>query len=106
MSFLAAASQKSLLNMQKSFLEFSGLTLQNQIYVNKQLMSNIEQVDPENYSDDPYYMLYSQLDEEYTDQKEALENEVTLITNQINALNTQIKTEIQSSCKLNYAGGS
>lgn len=106
MSFLAAASQKALLNMQKSFLQFSGIALTNQINVNKQLMSNIEQVDPENYSDDPYYMLYSQLDEEYTEQKDSLEEEVNLITQQITALSTQIKTEMQNSCKLNYAGGS
>lgn len=106
MSFLAAASQKALLNMQKSFLQFSGIALTNQINVNKQLMSNIEQVDPENYSDDPYYMLYAQLDEEYTEQKDSLEEEVNLITQQITALSTQIKTEMQNSCKLNYAGGS
>ncbi len=106
MSFIAAASQKSLLNMQKSFLKFSGIALQNKIIINKQMMTNIEQIDPENYSDDPNFILYSQLDEEYTDQKDSLENEIELISKQISALSSQIKTEMQNSCKLNYAGGS
>lgn len=106
MSFIAAASQKSLLSMQKSFIQMSQMSLLNQININKQLMNNIETVNPDGYDSDPYYRYYALLDEQYGEQKDSLQEEYELINSQINALTTLIKSEMQSSTKLNYAGGS
>ena len=106
MSFIASASQKALLNMQKSFIEMSQISLLNQININKQLMQNIENQCGDDYDQDPYYRYYALLDEQYGEQKDSLESERTLIQEQINQLNTLVKTEMQNSTKLNYAGGS
>ena len=99
MAFLALASQKS-------FKQLEQISLINQINITEQQMANIKAAYPEDYDNSYDYIMLEQMDEEYGAQKDALEDELNEINQMIQSLTSSVKTEIQNSCKLNYAGGS
>ena len=106
MAFLALASQKSLLSLQKSFVQMQQITLMNEIDQIHTQMGLIKRENPENYGENDKYIFYEEQDETLSEQKESLDSQITEIQQMIQSLTSQVKQEIQSSCKLNYAGGS
>ena len=109
MAFLALASQKSLLSLQKNFLQFQMVSIQNQIQYATAQMTAIQREyssqDKQDYTDDADYIYYEDLDEQLSTEKDLLESQLTAIENEINGLNTLVKNNIKSSCTLNLASG-
>lgn len=73
MAFLALASQKSLLNLQKNFYNYSTTQLpirfrqtESQMVAIKKQNKDVENYDEE---DDPTYLYYEQLDEQLSSEK-------------------------------------
>lgn len=109
MAFLALASQKSLLSLQKNFLQFQMLSIQNQMQYATAQMTAIQREyssqDDQDYADDADYIYYEDLDQQLGTEKDLLESQLTAIENEINGLNTLVKNNIKSSCTLNLASG-
>ncbi len=104
MAFLAAAGQKAILTLQQNFLQFQYLQLQNKIRYTETCMDALRTSGGENYTDSAEYVYYEQLDEEYETQKDALDEQITAITNEISTLKTMVQNNIKSSCTLNLSG--
>ena len=110
MAFLALASQKSLLTLQKNFLQFQQVGIQNQIQLASAQMSAIQKEyrgcsSDESYEDDADYIYYSQLDDQLGTEKDSLDSQLTAIENEISSLKTMVNNNIKSSCTLNLSGG-
>lgn len=110
MTFLALASQKSLLSLQKSFLQFQLLRIQNDMSYYAAEMGAIkkayqEQGGDASYEDDTEYIYYEQLDEQLGSEKDSVESQLSVIENEISGLKTLVQNGIKSSCTLNMASG-
>lgn len=108
MAFLASASQKTVLKLQHNFLQFRALQMTNQIRIIKNEMDMYQQANAgsgEDYTSDPQYLYYEQMDEYYSTLKDSIDQEAQLVQQEITALENTVKQGIQQSCKLNLAGG-
>lgn len=104
MAFLALASQKSLLTLQKNFLQFQQVGIQNQIQLASAQMSAIQK-EYQSYEDDADYIYYEQLDEQLQTEKDLLDSQITELDSQISSMKTLVQNNIKSSCTLNLSGG-
>ena len=110
MAFLALASQKSLLTLQKNFLQFQMIHIMNEYQYAESKMTEIER----EYSDkegcdcttDADYIYYKDLDDQLQTEKDSIESQLTAIENEISGLKTLVNNSIKSSCTLNLAAGS
>ena len=89
MSFLALASQKAVLNMQKNFLALQQVSILNDRQVYADMMNAVKIDNPEHYSEDSTYLMYEALDEELDTAKESIEAQMTVIDNEISSLKTK-----------------
>ncbi len=112
MAFLALASQKSLLTLQKNFLQLQYIGIQNDIQYAEAQMSAIQSEFNKNsssggadYSEDPEYLAYEQEDERLSSEKDSLDSQLTAIENEISSLKTMVNNNIKTSCTLNLASG-
>ena len=112
MAFLALAGQKSLLSLQRNFLQFQILSIQNQMnYAAAQMTaiqreySSDDSEDKADYTEDADYVYYENLDEQLGTEKDLLESQLTAIENEVNGLKTLVNNNIISSCTLNLASG-
>lgn len=109
MAFLALASQKSLLNLQKNFLQLQYTSIMNQVQARESQMAAIKKEhkgDTEyDESEDATYLYYEQLDEQLSSEKDSIDTQMTAIENEISSLKTLVNNNVKSSCTLNLASG-
>ncbi|MBP3820117.1 hypothetical protein J6G99_00550 [bacterium] len=110
MSFLALASQKAMLGLQKNFLQLQLTHVQNQVNYYSAEMATIQkqyQADGKgsDYDTDPMYIEYEQLDEALESEKDSIESQLTVIENEISSMKTLVNNNIKASCTLNLASG-
>ena len=108
MAFLALASQKSLLTLQKNFLQFQMVSIQNQIQHATSQMATIERQYASwngDATENADYVYYQNLDEQLETEKDSIESQLTAIENEISGLKTLVNNNIKSSCTLNLASG-
>lgn len=104
MAFLALASQKSLLTLQKNFYQFQYISIQNQIQAATAQMTAIEREysgSNEDCTEDADYIYYSDLSDSLETEKDAIDSQLTAIENEISGLKTLVNNNIKSSCTLN-----
>ena len=109
MGFLALASQKSLLALQKNFLQFQYISIQNQIQAATAGMTAVERQyagSDEDYTEDAQFIYYEDLQEQLETEKDSIDSQLTVIENEISSLKTLVNNSIKSSCTLNLIGGS
>ena len=107
MAFLALASQKSLLTLQKNFLQYQYVSIQNQIQYATARMTEVERrhADSEgDYTEDADYIYYEDLSDQLETEKDSLDSQLTAIENEISGLKTLVNNNIKSSCTLNLIG--
>ena len=100
----------SLLTLQKNFLQFQQVGIQNQIQLASAQMSAIQKEyrgcsSDESYEDDADYIYYEQLDEQLQTEKDLLDSQITELDSQISSMKTLVQNNIKSSCTLNLSGG-
>lgn len=110
MSFLALASQKSLMTLQMSFLQLQYNSISNQIQAANSHMTEIKKRGKEANSDydesnDNEYLYYEQLDEELQTEKDSIDTQLEALKNEVSSLKTMVNNNIKSSCTLNLASG-
>lgn len=112
MAFLALAGQKSLMSLQKNFLQLQLTSIMNQVqYVASQMKaikteySGMEG-DSADYTEDADFIYYENMDSQLETEKDLIESQITAIDNEINGLKTLVTNNIKSSCTLNLATGS
>lgn len=111
MSFLALASQKSLMTLQMSFLQLQYNSISNQIQAANSHMTAIKKAGKEaegadyDESKDTEYLYYEQLDEELQTEKDSLDTQLEALKNEVSSLKTMVNNNIKSSCTLNLASG-
>lgn len=111
MSFLALASQKSLLTLQKNFLQFQLLSIQNQTNYATSQMTAIEREyagmddDEADYTEDASFIYYEDLSDQLETEKDSIESQITAMENEISGLKTMVNNNIKSSCTLNLLNG-
>lgn len=105
MAFLALAAQKSVLGLQKNFLAFRQIKVQNEILANQAAMDTYKEQLPDgtDYEEDEQYIYYEQLDERLQTEKESVDSQLTVIENELGSLKTLVNNSIKSSCTLNLA---
>jgi hypothetical protein len=109
MAFLALASQKSLLTLQKNFLQLQYVSIQNQIQCATANMTAIEREyaamddssGANDHTQDASYIYYEDLDDQLETEKDSLDSQLTAIENEISGLKTLVNNNIKSSCTLN-----
>lgn len=109
MAFLALASQKSLMTLQKNFLQFQYLSIMNQIQYASSQMTAIEREYASSDADcteDADYIYYQDLGDQLETEKDSIDSQLTAIENEISGLKTLVNNNIKSSCTLNLLGGS
>lgn len=107
MAFLALASQKSLLTLQKNFLQFQYISIQNQIQYATAQMTEVERAysgSDDDYTEDADYIYYEDLSDQLETEKDSLDSQLTAIENEISGLKTLVNNNIKSSCTLNLLG--
>lgn len=107
MAFLALASQKSLLTLQKNFLQFQYVSIQNQIQYATSQMTAVERMysgSDDDYTEDADYIYYEDLSDQLETEKDSLDSQLTAIDNEISGLKTLVNNNIKSSCTLNLLG--
>ncbi len=107
MAFLALASQKSLLTLQKNFLQFQYISIQNQIQYATAKMTEVERMysgSEDDYTEDADYIYYEDLSDQLETEKDSLDSQLTAIDNEISGLKTLVNNNIKSSCTLNLLG--
>lgn len=110
MAFIALASQKSLLTLQKNFLQFQLISIENKVHYYTTQMTAIQRkyagTDSEqSYDEDQMYIHYQDLDDQLETEKDSIESQITVIDNEISGLKTLVNNSIKSSCTLNLASG-
>lgn len=109
MSFLALASQKSLLNLRKSFLELQKISIQNRIEAAQSQMAYIERMhaDDDNWEqdEDSNYQYYARLDDSLSTEADSLDSQLSVLQNDISSLKTLVNNNIKTSCTMNISGG-
>lgn len=110
MAFLALASQRSLLNLQKNFLQLQYTSIMNQVQAAESQMAAIKKAHNGDTgydeSEDATYLYYEQLDEQLSSEKDSIDTQMTAIENEISSLKTLVNNNVKSSCTLNLASGS
>lgn len=105
MAFLALASQKSLLTLQKNFLQLQYTSIQNQVQYATSQMTAIQREysgqDVSDYTDDANYIYYEDLSDQLETEKDSIDSQLTAIENEISGLKTLVNNNIKSSCTLN-----
>lgn len=104
MAFLALASQKSLLTLQKNFLQFQYLSIQNQVQQATSQMTAIEReyaASDQDCTEDADYIYYQDLSDQLETEKDSIDSQLTAIENEISSLKTLVNNNIKSSCTLN-----
>ena len=105
MAFLALASQKSLLTLQKNFLQLQYTSIQNQVQYATSHMTAIQWEyswqDDSDYTDDANYIYYEDLSDQLETEKDSIDSQLTAIENEISGLKTLVNNNIKSSCTLN-----
>lgn len=105
MAFLALASQKSLLTLQKNFLQLQYTSIQNQVQYATSQMTAIQREhsgqDDSDYTDDANYIYYEDLSDQLETEKDSIDSQLTAIENEISGLKTLVNNNIKSSCTLN-----
>ena len=109
MAFIALASQKSILSLQKSFLQLNMIGIQNDIQRATAQMAAIQkeysgQTDID-YEETADYKYWEQMDERLSTEKDSIDTQIAAINEEINGLKTLVNNNIKSSCALNLAGG-
>jgi hypothetical protein len=115
MAFLALASQKSVLALQKNFLQLQYISISNQEQYAAAQMAEVQKEytsssssssSSSDYTDDATYIYYEQLDEQLQTEKDSIDSQLTEIENEISSLKTLVNNNIKSSCTLNLSTGS
>lgn len=115
MAFLALAAQKSVLSLQKNFLQLQYLSISNQNQAAVAQMTSIQreysQMKDENgqtpdYTEDADYIYFEELSNQLETEKDSLDSQMTAIDNELSSLKTLVNNSIKSSCTLNLVGGS
>lgn len=107
MAFLALASQKSLMMLQKNFLQLQYTSIMNQTQAASAQMTAIERQyandgdDSNDYTEDAQYIYYQDLSDQLETEKDSLDSQITAIDNEISGLKTLVQNNIKSSCTLN-----
>ncbi len=112
MTFLAIDSQKSLLTLQKSQLQFEQTLVMNQAnWLTKEMGNRAEELEEANpngtvdLDNDPYYVMLQQQEEYLTTRQDALDSQISLLDNEISSMKTMVQNNIKSSCGLNLISG-
>lgn len=107
MAFLALASQKSLLTLQKNFLQYQLIGIQNDVQYASAQMEAVRKSTPEgeDYAENATYLYYEQLDEQLQTEKDSIDSQITVVENEISSLKTLVNNNIKTSCTLNLASG-
>lgn len=112
MTFLAIDSQKSLLTLQKSQLQFEQTLVMNQAnWLTKEMGNRSEELEEANpngtvdLDNDPYYVMLQQQEEYLTTRQDALDSQISLLDNEISSMKTMVQNNIKSSCGLNLISG-
>lgn len=106
MAFLALASQKSLMMLQKNFLQFQYTSIMNQTQAAAAQMTAIERQyanSDDDYTEDAAYIYYQDLSDQLETEKDSLDTQLTAIENEISGLKTLVQNNIKSSCTLNLS---
>jgi len=112
MTFLASTCSKTLLKMQQSQLQYQKNLLMFRTNEIARQMSNIssqynsssdEEMSPE---DDPYYQQLQKISEIYEQQSAAIDAQLTIVDNEVQALTKLITDGIKASCTMTIGGGS
>ena len=104
MAFLALAGQKSLMMLQKNFLQFQQISIMNQIQVATAGMTAVEKEysgSDDDYTEDANYIYQQQLDEQLETEKDSLDSQITALDSEISSLKTLVQNNIKSGCTLN-----
>ena len=112
MTFLASACSKTLLKLQKSEIEYkkqiitqrTNAVLRDMEYVESQY--NSDGADSGDLEDDQYYQDLRRMSETYELMNSGYEDQIALLEQEINALNSLTQNGIKSSCGLTLSGGS
>jgi len=120
MAFLALGAQKSVLTLQKNFLQLQYISISNQ---NQYAMSQMTAIEREyaeinnankqagntsnlaDYTEDINYMYYEDLSDQLETEKDAIDSQMTALESEISSLKTLVNNNIKSSCTLNLASG-
>ncbi|MBO5434842.1 hypothetical protein J6A31_03345 [bacterium] len=108
MTFLALSSQKSLFMLQKSQLEFEQTLVMNQAnWLAQEMSAHAEAMGgtDADLDNDPYYISLQKQEEYLTTRQDALSNQITLLTEEINSTKSLVQNNIKASCGLNLIGG-
>ena len=112
MTFLAIDSQKSLLTLQKSQLQFEQTLVTNQAnWIMNEMSARSEELEEANpngtvdLDNDPYYVMLQQQEEYLTTRQDALDSQISLLDNEISSMKTMVQNNIKSSCGLNLISG-
>ncbi len=112
MTFLAIDSQKSLLTLQKSQLQFEQTLVMNQAnWLTKEMGNRSEELEEASgggtvdLDNDPYYVMLQQQEEYLTTRQDALDSQISLLDNEISSMKTMVQNNIKSSCGLNLISG-
>lgn len=112
MTFLAIDSQKSLLTLQKSQLQFEQTLVMNQAnWIMNEMSARSEELKEANpngtvdLDNDPYYVMLQQQEEYLTTRQDALDSQISLLDNEISSMKTMVQNNIKSSCGLNLISG-
>lgn len=112
MTFLAIDSQKSLLTLQKSQLQFEQTLVMNQAnWIMNEMSARSEELQEANpngtvdLDNDPYYVMLQQQEEYLTTRQDALDSQISLLDNEISSMKTMVQNNIKSSCGLNLISG-
>lgn len=110
MTFLASACSKTLLKLQKSQIEYQKQIIMQRInavtrdmqYVEAQYNSDTKG----DLEDNQYYKELRQWSETYETMNSGYEDQIAVLEQEINALNSLTQNGIKSSCGLTLSGGS
>ena len=111
MTFLAQSSSKTLLKLQLSHLKFERTIMSSKINSLSREMNSIQEQDSssENGTSDlennQYYKYLQSESERYDLQQENIDNEISLLNSEIEALGSLVSKGIQDSCKFTISGG-
>ncbi len=109
--FLSVVGQKCTMNLQKSFLTFEQLTLQNEKLRCKAKMDEIKRFygkgdeNSVSYDETEEYQEAEQLDEQLDTEIDNVAQQIAIIDKIVQTCDQQAKNGIKSTCGLTLAGG-
>lgn len=107
MSFLAMASQRSLLTLQKSQVEYEITILMSRTNcITSQMADYANSVEEDaDLDEDPFYIQLEKTQEYLQTQTESLQSQQQVLDQEINSLKSLVQNGIKSTCTLNLLGG-